>query len=57
MGSNQFLVLFVIFVSVMLFVFTVEECIGGLLGLTDNTNNTAKNDILSFIGIWLWEVS
>ena len=46
-----FLFLFVVgFVLVMLFD-TAEECIGALLGLTGDTEDTAKNRILSFIGI------
>ena len=49
-GVIILLVLIGIFFTVMLFD-TVEECIGGLLGLTGDTENTAKNRILSFLGI------
>ena len=43
-----FLIVFAIGFAAAMFSDTAEECIGGLLGLT---GNTAKNDILSFIGI------
>ena len=39
-----------IFLAVMLFD-PVEKCIGSLLGITSDTHDTAKNDILSFLGI------